>query len=145
MSNTEVEHYENGNIKTIVVKDDNGRFHNSSGPAVQKWYENGQEDYRSYCVEGKRHNPSGPATQGWYENGQEQFRAYWMDGKKHNTSGPAFQGWYGDGQEWFREYWIDGRELTEEEFDRRKDTVEIQVEGKTKRVSRMSAKELGLL
>ena len=40
---TKIEHYENGNIKSIEVKNKKGQFHNENGPAYQCWYENGQE------------------------------------------------------------------------------------------------------
>jgi len=135
MSNTKVTHHTNGNIKTIMVED-NGRFHNPSDPAFQQWYENGQELLREYWIAGKEHNLSGPAVQKWYENGQEWSRTYWIDGKRHNTSGPAIKMWDENGQEEYREYWIDGEELTKEEFEAQRDTVEIQVEGKL-RISRM--------
>ena len=36
MSNTKVKHYENGNIQRIKMRNDDDRFHNTSGPAVQE-------------------------------------------------------------------------------------------------------------
>ena len=36
---TKIEHYENGNIKSISVKNKKGQFHNENGPAVQGWQE----------------------------------------------------------------------------------------------------------
>jgi len=122
MSNIKVRHHENGNIQSILVEDNAGRFHNPSGPAIQRWYENGQEGYREYQIDGKEHNPSGPAIQEWYENGQERYREYWIDGQPHNPSGPAYQEWDENGQEEYREYWIDGKELSKEEFEAQRDT-----------------------
>ena len=142
---TEVEHYPNGNIKRIKIKNEKGELHNENGPAYQKWYLNGQEEYRSYWINGQYHNENGPAFQAWHPNGQEDYREYYLNGKYHNDNGPARQEWIENGQECFREYWINGEELTEEEFHELKDTIEVKTNKKTVRISRQSAKELGVI
>ena len=86
-----IEHYENGNIKSIEVKNKKGQFHNENGTAVQGWYENGQEKYRCYYINDQFHNENGPAVQHWYENGQEKYRGYCINGQLHNENGPAYQ------------------------------------------------------
>jgi len=168
-----VEHYENGNIKKIEVRNEEGLFHNDNGPAEQSWYKNGQEKRRVYWIKDKTHNENGPAYQEWYENGQESSREYWLNRKLHNENGPArqiwhengkekcrvyflndelhnkngpaYQKWYENGQEISREYWINDKELTEEEFNERKETIEVIANNKIVRISKQSAKELGLI
>ena len=112
-----VEHYMNGNIFSIECRNDKDQLHNHSGPAIQHWCDNGQEIYRAYWINGKLHNEEGPAAQRWHENGQEAYRAYFINDK----------------------------ELTAEEFNKIKNTIEITVGDKTKRISRESAKALNLI
>ena len=49
-----VEHYDNGQIKWLVIRDENGNLHNPGGPAYQEWYEDGQEECRAYYLNGKQ-------------------------------------------------------------------------------------------
>ena len=112
----EIEHYSNGNIRKIAVKNENGHFHNEHGPAIQEWFENGQEWHRAHWINGKRHNKYGPAVQIWYKNGQEECREYFINDEFHNEIVPAYQSWRLNGQERCKEYWINGKQLTEEEF-----------------------------
>ena len=115
--NVTVEHYGNGNIERIECRNEDGCLHNSNGPAYQGWWKNGREMWRDYFINGKLHREDGPARREWFENGKERIR----------------------------EYWIDGEELTEREFNNRKNTIEIMAEGKVTRISRESAKALNLL
>ena len=169
---TTIEHHENGQIKSIEIIDEtgvphnpngpayqrwyatgqeeyreywlNGEHHNPKGPAYRRWYTNGQEEYRVYWVHGKLHNPNGPAVQRWLENGQEECQEYWLNGKCHNPNGPAIQTWYENGQEKCREYWLNGVKITKEEFERYHNTVEVICNGKSVRISKESAKALDL-
>ena len=140
-----VEHYPNGNIKRVEVRNKYSECHNDNGPAYQAWHKNGQECHREYHVNGKCHNEDRPAIQRWHENGQEEFRSYWINDKFHNDNGPAYQEWYPNGKEFRRVYYLNGEKLTEEEFYKLKNTVEVQANGKTVRISQQSAKELGLI
>ena len=114
---TIVEHWPGGNIKRLKILSEDGKYHNPNGPAIQSWYKNGREEWRSYWVDGKRHNPHGPAVQAWYKNGREEYR----------------------------EYWLNGETLSREEWEARRDKVKIEVNGETKWISRESAEELNLV
>ena len=113
----EVQHYRNGNIKSIEIKNEEGYLHNTEGPSFQEWH----------------------------ENGQEECRAYWVNDCLHNDEGPAFQLWHGNGQEYYREYHLNGERLTKEEWEKKVNSVEIECEGKTVTISRESAKALNLI
>ena len=97
-----VELYLNGNIRSIEIRNKDGKRHNPDGIAFQGWHKNGQEEYREYYIHGKLHNPDGFASQWWNENGQKSYRAYWIDGKA----------------------------LIESEFNERKNTTEVLCDGK---------------
>ena len=112
-----VEHYDNGNIRKIEIKNEKGELHNEDGPAYQVWYKNGQESFRKHFIEGVLHNDNGPIHQSWYENGQERDRFYPLNGNS----------------------------LTEEDFYKRTNTVEVHANGKTVRISGKSEKELGII
>ena len=112
-----VEHYENGQIKSLVILDGDGKLHNPDGPAYQHWYENGQEERRVYYLHGKLHKPDGPAYQSWHENGQERYKLYYLHDKQ----------------------------LTEAEFNEQKDTVLVTCNGKEVRISRKSAEAMNLI
>ena len=115
--NIEVQHYKNGNIKSIIIRNEKGKLHNIEGPSVQAWY----------------------------ENRQERVREYWVDGELHNTERPACQEWDEDGgQEVYRMYWLKGMPLPKEEWEKKVNSVEIECEGKTVTISRESAKALNL-
>ena len=141
----EVRHFENGNIKSIAIKNERGYFHNTEGPAYQLWHNNGQEVYRVHYVNGKVHSTEGPSVQEWYDNGQEMCRAYYVNGKAHNTEGPYLQWWYKNGQEESRMYCIKGMFLSKEEWEKKVNSVTVECEGKTVTISRESAKALNLI
>ena len=113
----EVKHYGNGNIRRVEIKNEKGELHNTEGPAIQSWYENGQEEYRRHYVDNELYNTEGPALHEWYENGQE----------------------------YHREYHLNGKELTKKEWEKKVNSVEIECEGKTVTISRESAKALNLI
>ena len=113
----EVQHYRNGNIRSVMIMNEKGELHNTEGPAIQGWHENGQEEYRAYYVNDCIHNAEGPAAQNWHENGQEYYRAYHINDK----------------------------ELTKEEWEKEINSVPIEWEGKTVNISRESAKALNLI
>ena len=141
---TKIEHYENGNIKSIEVRNEEHGYHNENGPAYQSWFDNGQEEYRSYYINNQAHNENVPAYQGWYENGQEKGRSYYINDQFHNENGPAEQYWYENGQEKGRSYYINGQYMTEEDFLGNQ-KVKVICEGKTVEISRESAKALNLI
>ena len=159
-----VEHYENGQIQSIKSINEEGQYHNPNGPAIQRWFENGQEECREYWIDGKYHDPHGPTYQEWYkngqekcreyrvegrlhnsegpalqiwhENGQEKCREYWFNGERHNPNGPARQEWYDNGREMYREYRLKGVRLTKKEFNQYHNTIEVTCNGKSVRINK---------
>ena len=111
-----IKHYKNGNIERIEVRNEEHGYHNENGPAYQSWFDNGQEEYRSYYINNQAHNENVPAYQGWCENGQEKGRSYY----------------------------INGQYMTEEDFLGNQ-KVKVICEGKTVEISRESAKALNLI
>lgn len=65
------------------------------------------------CIKNRElHNPHGPALVTL-----EGTKQWWLNEKKHRTNGPAVI--------WFNgsvEYWVDGEEITEEEFNKLKES-----------------------
>ena len=64
------------------------------------------------------HREDGPAVE--YTNG---YKSWWINGKYHREDGPAIE--YTSGN---KEWWINGNELTEEEFNNRKNKVELSMD-----------------
>lgn len=64
-----------------------------------------------YFKNGKLHRKNGPA----YINGD--FQVWYKNGKRHRKSGPAIIN--GDHQVWY----LSGKELTEEEFNLKKEKI----------------------
>ena len=112
-----VKHYDNGQIKWLEIRDENGSLH----------------------------NPDGPARQEWYANGQEERRAYYLNNVLHNPDGAAFRRWRLDGGELYRAYWLNGERFTEAEFNEQKDTVLVTCNGKEVHISRKSAEAMNLI
>ena len=96
----------------------NGKRHRTDGPAVE--YTNG--DKRWYH-NGKLHRTDGPAVE-WSEGTK-----FWNhNGKLHRTDGPAIE--YSNGT---KRWYLDGKELTEEQFNKTKNTCEnkiVEIDGK---------------
>lgn len=69
------------------------------------------EDKNKYWyLNGKPHREDGPAVE--YANGD---KSWWLNGKRHREDGPAVE--HADGD---KRWHIDGEELTEAEFNDRK-------------------------
>ena len=72
----------NGNINSREYRNNNTQLHNEQGPALERWYENGQLQCQSYFINGQRHNEQGPAFELWYKNGKLCLQEYWIEGNK---------------------------------------------------------------
>ena len=90
--------------------------HKVDGPAIQRFYDNGQLLRAQYYINGKRHREDGPASQHFYTGGQLADVSYWLNGKMHRLDGPAHQGFYDDGQIEYEEYYINDRYYTKSEY-----------------------------
>ena len=76
------EFWSNGNILSEEFRNRNGEWHNDAGPAIRRWYENGQLAYEFYYLHGKSHNAAGPAYREWHENGVLESEEYWLNGRQ---------------------------------------------------------------
>jgi len=91
----------------------NGKRHRVDGPAIE--YANGDKEW---WINGDRHREDGPAVE--YATG---YKSWYINGKHHREDGPAVE-WASGDKEWF----INGRRLTEEEFNKRMNPVELTLE-----------------
>lgn len=96
----------------------NGELHRENGHAIE--YPNG---CKAWYIRGQRHRVDGPAIE--FANGEKHW---YIRGQRHREDGPACERANGDKQ-WF----IHGKELTEEEFNQRRNTCDgriVEIEGK---------------
>ena len=94
--NCEVEFYENGQLKFIENKNEDGKRDGLS----THWYENGQKSIERTFKDGKK---DGLWTS-WYENGQKQLEGTYKNGKEDGL----FITWYENGQMEREETYKDG-------------------------------------
>jgi hypothetical protein len=97
---------------TVKVNDDgskwwysNDKRHREDGPACE--WANGT---KYWYINGKLHREDGPAIE-WASGTKEWYN----NGKLHREDGPAIE--YANGDKW---WYINGEELTEEQFNARK-------------------------
>ncbi|MEY3411512.1 MAG: Celeribacter phage [Bacteroidota bacterium] len=102
-----------------------GKLHRSDGPAVE--WTNGD---KKWYINDKLHRSDGPAVE-WI-NGD---KAWYINGKLHRTDGPAIE--YSDGhKEWYK----DGNQLSEEKFNKTKNTFDgkvVEIDGKKYKLNAM--------
>jgi hypothetical protein len=113
----DVDHYEDGTLRSVRMYDDDGELHNDIGPACQSFYKNGAEWVREYYTRGNLHREDGPACQRWDINGRVVAAMYFLK----------------------------DRFLSKADWERRVKGVKVQANGETKYISRESAEALGLL
>jgi antitoxin component YwqK of YwqJK toxin-antitoxin module len=101
----------NGNIRKEEFLNQNGEYHNESGPACRWWYSNGQLEYEAHWRNGKFHNAAGPVRE-WHEDGRLACEAHYLNGERHNSAGPAARWWHENGQLAYEAYYLNDRPLT---------------------------------
>ena len=89
----------------------NGKYHNENGPAVIRYYPNGNVEYKSWYINGKEHNENGPAIIEYYPNGNVKHKSWWINDKCHNDNGPAVIRYDEDGNIIRQEYWENGTRI----------------------------------
>lgn len=114
--NVEVEHYEDGTLKFVQMRDQNGLLHNDNGPARQLFNPNGRECSREYFIHGHQHREDGPAHQRWGSSGNLASELYFLEG----------------------EY------LSKKDWERRVKGVKVEANGKTVYISLESAEAMDL-
>ena len=109
----------------------NGKLHRTDGPAVE--YSSGTKEW---WVNGKLHRTDGPAIES-----SDGSKEWWVNGKLHREDGPAVE-WVDGSKEWYhngklqridgpaieysdrgKEWYIDGVEYTEDEFNKKINSV----------------------
>lgn len=110
-------HHEDGQIEPEERINEDGEYHNVDGPAIRRWYDNGQLSCEEWRVNGLFHRLDGPALRWWYKRGRLEREAWYINGNRHRLDGPAFRSWYGDGHLEEESWYINGvRYETEAEF-----------------------------
>ena len=73
-------YYYDGKLYCIYYKNKFGQYHNLYGPAIIRYYKNGNKMYEEYYTNGKLHRKDGPAYIEYYENGNKRREEYYIDG-----------------------------------------------------------------
>ena len=111
----EVKVYNNGDREWLL----NGCRHRENGPSIE--YADGS---KFWYLNDKRHREDGPAIER-----VDGSKEWWINGYLHREDGPAVECANGN-----KEWWINDRELTEEEFLKRKpdpcDGKAVEIDGK---------------
>ena len=85
------------------------------------------DGHKAWYLNGKRHREDGPAIE--HADG---YKAWYLNGKLHREDGPAAE--YADS---YKAWYLNGKLLTEEEFNKRKNTCNgkiITIDGKKYRL-----------
>ena len=106
---------------TKVIDDNNtirwynkdGQYHREDGPAVE-W----ADGDKFWCINGQFHREDGPAIE--YASGTKQW---WINDQLHREDGPAIE--YANGG---KSWWINDEELTEEEFNKRTQSIKLMTD-----------------
>ena len=106
---------------TKVIDDNNtirwynkdGQHHREDGPAVE-W----ADGDKFWCINGQFHREDGPAIE--YASGTKQW---WINDQLHREDGPAIE--YANGD---KLWWINGEKLTEEEFNKRTQSIKLMTD-----------------
>jgi antitoxin component YwqK of YwqJK toxin-antitoxin module len=76
-----------------------GQKHNDSGPALQRWDENGTLLEEKYYNLNATHREGAPAWRKWHPDGRLAEERWLVQGKPHRDGDePAFQSWHNNGQ-----------------------------------------------
>ena len=101
------------NEGTIRWYNEDGQLHREDGPAYER-----ADGYKSWYLNGQLHREDGPAWE--WANGAKQW---WINGRLHREDGPAYEG--ADGT---KQWWLNDQELTEEEFNKRTQSIKLMTD-----------------
>ena len=88
-----------------------------------KYYDGTKKKCREYYeLNDKLHRENGPASIHYYESGNIGIEYYCIDGEDHREDGPARIWYYENGNIRSEYYYINGKELTKEQFIRKRDS-----------------------
>jgi antitoxin component YwqK of YwqJK toxin-antitoxin module len=105
-----IRYYQDGEIRSEEYYV-NGQSHRMDGPAYISYYNNGQIKYEEYSINNQRHRVDGPAYIGYFKDGSTDCEQYWINGKQHRTDGPAWIEYYPDGKISYEQYYINGKKI----------------------------------
>src|SRR5690606_12558154 len=71
----------------------NDKLSREDGPAVIKFYRNGNRYYEMWYKNGKRNRDGAPAVIYWFGNGNEHIERWYKDGRQDRKDGPAETQW----------------------------------------------------
>jgi len=100
---------------------------------IVKYYDNGNKWIEGYYINGKLHRENGIAYKRWHQNGNKWVEEYCVNGKTHRENGIAFKRWYENGKISYEQYWLNGKQLSEQEFNNRKNSMSgkvVEIDGK---------------
>ena len=76
----------------------------------------------TYTLNDKRHREDGPASIHYYKNGNIKMEYYYINDESHREDGPSDICYYENGNIESEHYYINGKELTKEQFIRKRDS-----------------------
>ena len=87
------------------------------------YYPGTKKIYREYYeLNGRLHRENGPANIYYYESGNIECEHYYINGDSHRENGPADIWYYENGNIEEECYYINDKELTKEQFIRKRDS-----------------------
>ena len=104
-NNCEVEFYEDGELKLVRYKNEDGRLDG----LYTEWYWNGQKKSEGTYKDGQVDQD----FNSWYNNGVKKFEGSFKDGKKDGL----FTWWYGNGKKEYEGTYKDGKKISVKEWN----------------------------
>lgn len=104
-------------VLTGVYHSDNNKYHNTTGPAIEEWWEDTHnKKHECYYIHGQLNRANGPAIIRWYADGQLEIERFFIDDKLHNENGPAQINYDKNGRVCNKSYYVNDLFLTEEAY-----------------------------
>ena len=106
ISKISINYNNNNNNKKIELWFTNSYNNNLLGPALLRWYENGEKECFIWYRNNYIHNDKGPASIKWYKNGIIEQKSFYVNGKHQNFNNeePNLIRWYKNGNKSFESY-----------------------------------------
>ena len=97
----------------------NNKLYREDGPAIIRYYENGNKFCEKYYANNNLYNKNGPTGIFYYKNGNKKHEEYYTNNELHNENGPAIIKYYEDSSIRNKEYYINGEFIiTDKEAER---------------------------
>ena len=89
MTNPRRTYYPSGELEFEEWYDQNREHHRTNGPAIIRYYLNGNIHYKCWIVNGTYHRISEPAYIEYSDSGKIESEEWIVNGKCHRNDGPA--------------------------------------------------------